>query len=114
MVAALTARKKEPSFSVMSNIKFKELYELQHCEMLANILWKPLFHFKQPVPNWQDMMHIFIQGHTHPNQSSIQYFSMIDMYPRDKTCILSSLEFLSNLAITHYVPLVITFDQAMY
>ena len=31
--------------------------------------------------------------------------------PGDKTCILSTLEFLSKLAIKHYVSPIITFDD---
>ena len=39
---------------------------------------------------------------------------MIDMHSGDKTCILSMLEFLSNLAIKHHVSPIITFDQPLY
>lgn len=36
---------------------------------------------------------------------------MIDMYPGDQTCILSTLEFISNLAAKHKISPVVTFDQ---
>ena len=36
------------------------------------------------------------------------------MYSGDKTCILSTLEFLSNLAMKYYVVPIITFDQPLY
>ncbi|KAJ8023882.1 hypothetical protein HOLleu_36449 [Holothuria leucospilota] len=40
---------------------------------------------------------------------------MFDMNPVDKTCrILSTLEYMGNLAIKHHVPPVLTFDQPLY
>ena len=39
---------------------------------------------------------------------------MIDMYSGDKACILSTLDFLSNLAIKHDVSPIITFAQPLY
>ena len=59
-------------------------------------------------------MHILHQGQTHPGVSSILYLPMIDMYPGDMSCILSTLEFMFNMAIRHHVPPVITFDQPLY
>ena len=98
----------------LQNIKFQELSGIQNCDMRVDILWELSLHFKQPAPNWQGMMHIIHQGYTHPGQSSIMYLPMIDMYSGDKSCILSTLEFLSNLASKHHVPPVITFDQPLY
>ena len=85
-------------------MKFQELPRCQHCDMQADMLRELSFHFKQSLPNWQSMMSILHQGHTHPGQSSIQYLTTIYIYPGDKTCILPSLEFINNLAITHDVP----------
>ena len=39
---------------------------------------------------------------------------MIDMYPGDKTCILSTLEYLCKLAAKQNVTPIITFDQPLY
>ncbi|KAJ8023974.1 hypothetical protein HOLleu_36566 [Holothuria leucospilota] len=47
----------------------------------------------------------------HPGRSSVHYLPMIDIHPGDKTCILSTLEYMSNLAIKHHVSPVIPFDQ---
>ncbi|KAJ8043656.1 hypothetical protein HOLleu_10851 [Holothuria leucospilota] len=69
----------------LRNIKFQKLPGLQHCDMRVDILWELSFHFKQPVPNWQGMMHILCQGQMHPGRSSVHYLPMIDMYPGDKT-----------------------------
>ncbi|KAJ8042475.1 hypothetical protein HOLleu_13540 [Holothuria leucospilota] len=60
------------------------------------------------------MMHILHHRHMHRGRSSVHYLPMIDMYPGDKTCILSTLEFISNLATKHHVPPVVTFDQPLY
>ena len=60
------------------------------------------------------MMHTVHRGSEHPGQSSVVYLPIIDMYSGDKTCILSILEFLSNLAIKYHVVPIITFDQPFY
>ena len=39
---------------------------------------------------------------------------MIDLYSGDKTCILSTLDFVCNLAIKHNSPPIITFDQPLH
>ena len=39
---------------------------------------------------------------------------MIDMYPGDKTCILSTLEFICKLASKHNISPVVTFDQPLF
>ena len=100
--------------NVLRNIKFRDLPDLRVCDMRVEIFWELSFHFKQTVPGWQGMMHILHRGQTHPGASSILYLPMIDMYPGNKACILSTLNFLSNMAIRHHVPPVITFDQPLY
>lgn len=60
------------------------------------------------------MMHSLHRGQTHPGASSILYLPMTDMYPGDKSYILSTLDFLCNMVMRHHVSLVITFDQPLY
>lgn len=60
------------------------------------------------------MMHIIHQGLDHPGQSSVVFLPMIDLYSGDKTCILSTLDFVCNLAAKHHAPPIITFDQPLY
>ena len=36
------------------------------------------------------------------------------MYPGDKTCIFSTLEYLCKLAFEHKSPAIVTFDQPLY
>jgi 5'-3' exonuclease len=95
-------------------MKFEKLAPLLDCDRRVDVLWELSFNFKQDVPSWQGMMHIVHQGNEHPGQSSIVYLPMIDMYPGDKSCIVSTLEFLCNLAVKHHVPPIITFDQPLY
>ena len=59
-------------------------------------------------------MHLIHQGSKHPRKSSVTFLPMVDMYPGDKTCILSTLKYLCNLARKNHVPVVITFDQPLY
>ena len=59
-------------------------------------------------------MHIIHQGQEHPGQFFVVFLPMIDLYSGDKTCILSTLNFICDLAIKHHVPPIITFDQPLY
>ena len=99
---------------VRRDITFRELPSLTECDMRVDLLWELSFNFKQTTPGWQGMMHIIYQGNEHPGQSSIRYLPMIDMYSGDKTCILSTLEFLCGLASKHHLVPVVTFDQPLY
>jgi len=59
-------------------------------------------------------MHIIYQEYEHPGQSSVLYLPMIDLYLGDKSCILSTLEFLHKQATTHGITPIVTFDQPLY
>ena len=93
---------------------FKELPRLAECNKMVDLLWELSFNFKQTTPSWQGMMHIIHKGDEHPGQSSVKYLPMIDMYSGDKTCILSTLEFICGLASKHHLAPVVTFDQPLY
>ena len=60
------------------------------------------------------MMHALTSERSHPGQSSVLFLPMIDMYPGDKTCILSTLEFICKLASKHNISPVVTFDQPLF
>ncbi len=98
---------------VHRTVKFQELPK-HVCDRRIDLLWELSFNFKRATPNWQGMMHTVHRGSEHPGQSSVLYLPIIDMYSGDKTCILSTLEFLSNLAMKHHVVPIITFDQPLY
>ena len=99
---------------VRREITFNELPHLTKCDTRVDVLWELSFNFKQATPGWQGMMHIIYQGNDPPGQSLIRYLPMIDMYSGDKTCILSTLEFLCRLAYKHHLDPVVTFDQPLY
>lgn len=44
-------------------------------------------------------MHIIHQGLEHPGQSSVVFLPMIDLYSGDKTCILSTLDFVCGIVL---------------
>ncbi len=96
------------------SIKFAALPILEYCNKTVDLLWELSFNFKEAVPGWQGLMHIIYQEKAHPGQSSIRYLPMIDMYSGDKTCILSTLEFICDLASKHNLAPVVTFDQPLY
>ena len=99
---------------VCRSIKFIGLPANVSFGMDVDILWELSSTFKQAVPSWQGMMHTIHQDKKHPGKSSILYLPMIDMYPGDKTCILSTLEFILKLSIKENKTPIITFDQPLY
>ena len=50
----------------------------------------------------------------YPGKSSVQYLPMIDMNPGDKTCTLSTLDYLCGFSSRHNMPATITFDQPLF
>ena len=96
------------------SIKFQDLPIFPECDKKIDLLWELSFNSKQTIPGWHGMMLIIHQGNEHAGQSSIRYLPMIDMYSGNKTCILSTLEFLCNLAHKYNLDPVITFDQPLY
>ena len=69
------------------------------------------FRFHKSTPSWQGMIH---KECKYPGKSSVQFLPMIDMDPGDKTCILSTLDYLSILSSKHNMPTIITFDQLLF
>ena len=72
------------------------------------------FCFHQSTPSWQGMMHLLHKECEYPGKSSVQFLPMIDMNPGDKTCILSTLNYLCSLSSKHNMPTIITFDQPLF
>lgn len=99
---------------VRQTIVFEQTPALVNCDMTIDVLWELSLNFKEETPGWQGMMHIIHQGLDHPGQSSVVFLPMIDLYSGDKTCILSTLDFVCNLAAKHHAPPIITFDQPLY
>ena len=60
------------------------------------------------------MMHILNKQCEHPGKSSVVFFPMIDLYPGDKTCIVSTLEYICKLAYKQNITPVVTFDQPLF
>ena len=96
------------------SMKFQALPNGLDYDKRVDILWELSFNFKQATPNWPGMMHTIHRGNEHPGQSSVVYLPMIDMYSGDKTCILSTLEYLCKLALKYNLSPIITFDQPLY
>ena len=59
-------------------------------------------------------MQILHQGSQHRGQSSVKFLAMINMYSGDKSCIVSTSDFVCNLAMKHNLPTIVTFDQPLY
>ena len=96
------------------NVVFKQITKDTKFDQPLDILWELSLSFKQETPNWSGMMHIIHQGYNHPGQSSIMYLPMIDLYSGDKSCLLSTLEFVYKQAVKHGITPIITFDQPLY
>ena len=102
---------------VIRNIEFQSLPNTTSHDVFdrkVDICWEMSFRFHQSTPSWQGMMHLLHKECEYPGKSSVQFLPMIDMNPGDKTCILSTLDYLCNLSSKHNMPTVITFDQPLF
>ena len=72
------------------------------------------FRFHKSTPSWQGMMHLLYKECKYPGKYSEQYLPMINMNPGDKTCILSTLDYLCSLSSKYNMPTIITFDQQLF
>ena len=59
-------------------------------------------------------MHLLHKECEYHGKSSVLFLPMIDMNPGDKTCILSTLNYLCKLASKHNMPAIVTFDQPLF
>ena len=96
------------------NIMFQELQECHCSAPVIDIFWELAFCFDCDTPNWQGMMNIIHSGTEHPGKSSVTFLPMIDMYPGDPTCILSTLTYICDLAARHSISPIVTFDQPLF
>ena len=91
-----------------------EVVRFLDSDIRIDILWEVSLSFKEATPNWQGMMHILHQRSQHPGLSSVKFLPMINIYSGDKSCIVSILDFICNLAMKHNLPTIVTFDQPLY
>ena len=96
------------------SISFKKLPQFSKSCHRVDILWEISLRFKQPAPGWQGMMHILNKQCEHPGKSSVVFLPMIDLYPGDKTCIVSTLEYICKLGYKQNITPVVTFDQPLF
>ena len=96
------------------HVMFESLPQIDCLAPPVDILWETSFCFHQEIPNWQGMMHILHSGRKHPGKASIKFLPILDMYPGDPTCILSTLTYICALAEKSNISPVITFDQPLF
>ena len=96
------------------SISFKKLPQFSKSCHKVDILWEISLRFKQPAPGWQGMMHVLNKQCEHLGKSSVVFLPMIDLYPGDKTCIVSTLEYICKLAYEQNITPVVTFDQPLF
>ena len=99
-----------------SPLYYKELQSLGVQDTSANLdlLWKltqPLLRSQRPA--WSGTMQKICEG-DYPGRASIMFLPMIDLDPSNKTCIYSTLLFVSEQAKRYHVTPVITFDQPLW
>jgi hypothetical protein len=98
--------------------KLKQSYAMP-LSVKLDLLWNVGWYFRgkgAPRPNWSGFMQDVTSGSgTHPPVADIRMLPIIDLNPRDKSCILSTLSFICNPAklLDIEVPCV-TFDQPLW
>ena len=79
----------------------------------VDLLWEISFFLRARRPAWSGMMQTVHKGY-HPAKSTILFLPMIDMDPSDLSCILSTLQYVSDQAKYYNVAPVLTFDQPLF
>ena len=75
-------------------VVFEDLPRFLDSDNRIDILWEVPLGFKEATPHWHGMMHILHQGSQHPGQSSVKFLSMINLHSGEKSCIVSTLDFI--------------------
>lgn len=78
--------------------------------MFLKVIW-PLHPTR---PTWSGFMQIYNNAGTYTGTASITFMPMIDMSPRDLTCINSTLHFVCDQSRRYNVTPVLTFDQPLF
>ena len=96
------------------SISFKKQPQFSKSCHKVDISWEISLRFKKPAPGWQGMMRILNKQCEHLGKSSVVFLPMIDLYPGDKTCIVTTLEYICKLAYKQNVSPVMTIDQPLF
>ena len=96
------------------NIKHEKLPEIGKDDSRnTHILWKLSCLLYPTAPAWNGTLQLVHHGE-YPGESSINCLPMIDMDPKNESCIYSTLHFVANQAKTYGVTPVLTFDQPLW
>ena len=68
---------------------------------------------QHPWPGWLGFMQMVCEGH-YADQSTISFLPMIDLEPKDMTCVYSTLSFICDHAKRYSVTQIVTFDQPLW
>ena len=63
---------------------------------------------------WSGFMQMVHNSNDHPAKSEVIFMPMIDMQSSDPSCILSTMQFVSNQAHQYDHTPILTFDQPLY
>ena len=88
-------------------------YTSDVCDHKVDIFCEMSFRFHKSTPSCQGMMNLLHKEFKYPVKSSVQFLPRIDMNPGDKTCILSTLDYLCSLSSKHNMP-TIKSDQPLF
>ncbi|KAL8563078.1 hypothetical protein ACOMHN_065220 [Nucella lapillus] len=78
-----------------------------------DLLWKVSWPLRSPRLGWSGMMQTICSG-AYPGKSSFTFLPMIDMDPTNRSCIFSTLHFVSSVASRYDCTPVLTFDQPLW
>ena len=98
------------------NIVYNDVLSITVQDPTANldVLWKTSHLLSAERPAWSGLMQAVHEGN-HTGKSSVLFLSMIDMTPRDVTCVMSMLNFVSRHAKSHDILTpIITFESLLY
>ena len=100
---------------LLPSLELTELPALTFVPQHLSSLWHCSYFFRDPTPLWSGYMHLL-----HKKQddsfvkSSVFFLPIIDMPASNMSCLLSTVQYISDLANKHKLPAIITFDQPLF
>lgn len=100
-----------------SSIVYTKLGAFTHDGIFPKVdtLWRfSLHHRAIPRPSWSGTMKMLHRDGEHPGKSSEMFLPIIDLTPSDPMCVRSTLEYVTDHAVSHGYTPVLTFDQQLW
>ena len=98
---------------ILPSLQLNKLPKLNSVHQTLDLLWHCSYFFRNPTPLWSGYMHLLHEAKDTGNfkKSSVFFLPIIDLPASNMTCILSTMQYVSDLAESHNQSTILTFDR---